>query len=259
MRRKHLGQNFLYDPFLLRKIVDAAALEANDTVVEIGPGPGSMTRILAERAKRLIAIELDMELYQKLQQEFGQRDNVTLAHADALSFDYAGVGPFKVVSNIPYYITTPLIFRLLDYRRALRSMTITIQKEVAERIVASPGGKDYGVLSIAVQYHCDAELKFIVRKESFRPVPRVDSAVIHLVVRQDPAVAVDDETLFFRIVKAAFAQRRKMTANALKGTVPHAKEVLEALGINPMRRPETLSLGEFADIANAVNKKKGDA
>ncbi len=255
MRKKHLGQNFLYDPFLLRKIVDAAALEANDTVVEIGPGHGSMTRILAERARRLIAIELDMELHKKLEREFGQRDNVTLVHADALSFDYAGAGPFKVVANIPYYITTPLIFRLLDYRETLRSMTITIQKEVAERIVASPGGKDYGVLSIAVQYYCNTELKFVVRKESFRPVPRVDSAVVHLRVRQEPAVDVDDEALFFRIVKAAFAQRRKMMSNTLKGTIPHAKEILEALGIDPARRPETLSIAEFANIANEVSKK----
>ncbi|GAB4483978.1 MAG: 16S rRNA (adenine(1518)-N(6)/adenine(1519)-N(6)) -dimethyltransferase RsmA [Thermodesulfovibrionales bacterium] len=255
MPKRHLGQNFLYDPLLLRKIVDSAALTPEDTVVEIGPGPGRMTKILTEAAGRVIAIELDGDLYNRLRVEMADISNLELVHADALEYPYETVGPFKVVANIPYYITTPIIFRMLEAKANLRSMTLTIQKEVAERIVASPGGHDYGILSIAVQYFCRAEMKFIVRRESFRPVPRVDSAVVHIKVREQPAASVSDEKFFFRVVRTAFGQRRKTIANTLRGLAPGIRDVLLQCGIDPMRRPETLSLEEFALLSAALSKK----
>lgn len=253
--KKHLGQNFLYDSFLLRRIVESAHLTREDTVVEIGPGPGRMTKILTAAAGRVIAIELDEDLLSRLRAEMADIPNLELVHADALEYPYETVGPFKVVANIPYYITTPILFRVLEARANLRSMTLTIQKEVAERIVASPGGKDYGVLTIAVQFFCTAEMKFIVRKESFRPAPKVDSAVIHLVMREQPAVVVADEKFFFRVVRTAFSQRRKTIANTLKGLDPNVREVLQKCGIDPMRRPETLSLQEFAVLSAALAQK----
>ncbi|HMK55363.1 MAG TPA: 16S rRNA (adenine(1518)-N(6)/adenine(1519)-N(6))-dimethyltransferase RsmA [Dissulfurispiraceae bacterium] len=255
MAKKSLGQHFLFDPAIISRIVDASGVTADDTVVEIGPGPGAMTRILAFRAKRLIAIELDDELYMRLLAEFENVAKVELHHADALKFDFASIGlPFKVVANIPYYITTPLIFALMDAKPLLRSMTLTIQKEVAARIVAKPGSKDYGVLSLSVQYFADARLEFIVPASAFRPVPKVDSAVIRIDVLEKPAVQVSDEALFFRIVRAGFSQRRKTLANALKPLFPDIRQVIIGAEIDPVRRAETLSMEEFARLADEVGR-----
>jgi 16S rRNA (adenine1518-N6/adenine1519-N6)-dimethyltransferase len=254
MARSRLGQNFLYNPSILGRIVDAAGLERDDTVIEIGPGPGRLTRLLAEKVKKVIAIELDHALFEKLRGDLIGYRNIELIHSDALAFRYEDIGKFKVVSNIPYYITTPLIFRLLDAGQHLKTMTLTIQKEVAERIVASPGGKDYGVLSIMVQYHAATELKFIIPKEEFIPVPRVDSAVVHITIRRNPAVPVKDEAVFFRVVKTSFSQRRKTLANSLKGLKKDIRDVLCRAEIDPARRPETLSLVEFARIADALSE-----
>lgn len=249
MTKKHLGQNFLYDPSILKRIIQVAALKPEDTVVEIGPGPGRLTRMLSERVRRLIAIELDRELYEKLREELKDCPNVELVAGDALRFDYGAVGPFKVVANIPYRITTPLIFKLLEHRDALRSITLTVQKEVAERISAPPGGKDYGVLSIMTQYYGRPRLKFLISKKAFRPVPRVDSACLHMEVYEKPKVEVADEKLFFALIKTAFSHRRKTLANALKAVFPDIKEILLKAGIDPGRRPETLSIEEFAALA----------
>ncbi len=254
MSRSRLGQNFLYNLSILGRIVDAAGLEEDDTVAEIGPGPGRLTRLLSGRVKRVIAIELDEALFDKLRGDLIGYRNVELIHDDALKFRYDDVGPFKVVSNIPYYITTPLIFRLLE-APLLKAMTLTIQKEVAERIVASPGGKDYGVLSIMVQYRAETELKFIIPKEEFVPVPRVDSAVVYIRVRKKPAVDVRDETIFFRVVKTSFSQRRKTLSNSLKGLRKDIRDVLTKAGIDPARRPETLSLVEFGRIADELSEE----
>jgi 16S rRNA (adenine1518-N6/adenine1519-N6)-dimethyltransferase len=254
MARSRLGQNFLYNPAILGRIVDAAGLVKGDMVVEIGPGPGRLTRLLAERVKKVMAIELDHTLYEKLRGDLVGYRNVQLIHGDALAFRYEEIGEFKVVSNIPYYITTPLIFRLLDAGQRLKTMTLTIQKEVAERIVAGPGGKDYGVLSIMVQYHAAPELKFIIPKEEFTPVPRVDSAVVHINVRRNPAVPVKDEAVFFSVVKTSFSQRRKTLSNSLKGLRKDMRDVLYLAGIDPARRPETLSLVEFAHLADALSE-----
>jgi len=249
MPKKHLGQNFLSDTSILSRIISAADLSPEDTVVEIGPGPGRMTRLLAERAKRLIAIELDRALYERLKGDFIAYGNVEIIHGDVLRYPFETLETFKVVANIPYYITTPIIFRLLQAKGHLRSMTLTIQKEVAERIVAQPGGKDYGVLSISTQYYAVPELKFIIPREAFWPVPKVDSAVLHMKARKEPAVFVSDEAVFFRVVKTAFSQRRKTLSNSLKSLSKDIKDVLHRAGIDPQRRPETLSLEEFANLS----------
>jgi 16S rRNA (adenine1518-N6/adenine1519-N6)-dimethyltransferase len=252
MARRRLGQHFLFDPSILGRIVDAAGLSTEDTAVEIGPGPGALTRLLAERAKKVVAIELDEELFRRLRIELAGYMNIELIKGDALKFPFHTLGRFKVVSNIPYYITTPIIFTLLDAGRNLETMTLTIQKEVAERIVAAPGGKDYGVLSIMVQYCASPELKFIIPKEAFRPAPRVDSAVVHIEMLHGPRVRVKDEEMFYRVVRTAFSQRRKTLANSLKSFGQNVKDILARCGIDPQRRPETLSLAEFARLADLL-------
>ncbi len=249
MAKKHLGQNFLFDPSILLNIIRSADLSGTDTVLEIGPGPGRLTRLLAGKVEKVIAIELDSYLYNKLIEELKDLNNVDLVLGDALKFPFERLDRFKVVANIPYYITTPIIFRLIDARRSVESMTLTIQKEVAERIVAGPGTKNYGVLSIMVQFRAEPELKFIIPKEAFKPVPKVDSAVIHMKLREEPAVSVQDEALFTRIVKTAFSQRRKTLSNSLKA-FNNAKDILIQAGIDPQRRPETLSIEEFAILSD---------
>jgi 16S rRNA (adenine1518-N6/adenine1519-N6)-dimethyltransferase len=252
MTKKHLGQNFLFDPSILARMVGVAALSPEDTVVEIGPGPGRLTALLAGKVKKVIAIELDEVLYTRLTGELSKYNNVVLVHGDALSYPYETLDEFKVVANIPYYITTPILFKLLDYKDRLRSITVTIQKEVAERIVAGPGGKEYGILSLMVQYYTHPKIEFIVPKGAFRPVPKVDSAVLHMVLHEKPPVIVRDERLFFKLIKTAFSQRRKTLANALKPLAQDSKERLKRAGINPMQRAETLSMEEFARLADVL-------
>ncbi len=253
MTKKHLGQNFLYDSSILSNIIRSADLSSEDIVVEIGPGPGRLTRMLAETAKKLIAIELDPELYEKLKGDFIAYGNVEIVHGDALKFPFETIGKFKVVANIPYYITTPIIFRLLEAKQNLKSMTLTIQKEVAERIVAQPGGKAYGVLTIMIQYFARPELKFIIPKEAFRPSPKVDSAVVHMKILEQPAVIVKDEKMFFSLVRTAFSQRRKTLSNSLKSFGENIKDAMISAGIDPQRRPETLSIEEFARLSDVLS------
>ncbi len=254
MAKKSLGQNFLFDPAILGRIIEAASIGPDDTIVEIGPGPGRLTTLLSKVAKKVVAIELDSDLYIKLQDELAGRENVELVLGDALKYRYDDLGSFKVVANIPYYITTPIIFSLLAARDNLVSMTLTIQKEVAQRIVANPGTKDYGVLSLAVQYHADPEIKFIIPAGAFRPVPKVDSAVVHIHIRKTPKVIVADEALLFKIIRAGFSQRRKTLSNALKPLMPDIKDVLIDTGIDPGRRGETLSMDEFAILAAHIHR-----
>jgi len=203
---------------------------------------------------RLIAIELDPELYERLKGDFIAYRNVEIVHADALKFPFGTIGEFKVVANIPYYITTPIIFRLLDAKEYLKSMTLTIQKEVAERIVAEPGGRDYGVLTIMIQYFAQPELKFIIPKEAFRPIPKVDSALVHMKILEHPSVTVKDEKIFSRLVKTAFSQRRKTLSNSLRGLGEDIRDVMISSGIDPQRRPETLSIEEFARLSDSLTK-----
>lgn len=250
--KKKLGQHFLYNHQIVQQIVKTAELEPDDLVIEIGPGLGIMTTMLAEIVKKVIAIELDYTLFDRLQTTFASYRNIELIHGDAMKYPYESLPDFKVVANIPYYITTPIIFRLLEAKNHLKSMTLTIQKEVAERIVAKPGGKDYGVLTIMVQYYGQSILKFLIPKNAFRPVPEVDSAVVHIRILEKPPVNIKDSYLFFRIVKTAFSQRRKMLSNSLKSICPDTKEWLKRTSINPNRRPETLSIEEFAALANTL-------
>jgi len=251
---RRLSQYFLFDPSILGRIADAAGVGPDDTVVEIGPGPGGLTRVLAERAGRLVAVELDAELYRKLEAEFSDVPNVEIVRGDALKYDYGALGPFKVVANIPYHITTPIIFKLFEYKDRLRSMTLTVQKEVAERIAASPGTKDYGVLSITVQYYAKAGIRFIIPAGAFRPVPKVDSACVHLELYDSPPVKAADEALFKTIVKTAFGQRRKTLHNSLKKISPEMDRVLEAAGVSPRLRPERLSIEDFARISDEAGR-----
>lgn len=254
MAKRHLGQVFLYDPAILRRITQIAQLSGEDLVVETGPGLGRLTKMLAEKVGKVIAIELDKKLFEELKTELAEYKNVELVYGDALKYPYENLPEFKVVANIPYYITTPIIFRLLKARENLISATLTMQKEVAERIVAYPGGKDYGLLSIMVQYRAEPKLKFIIPKGAFRPVPKVDSAVVHLKILKEPSVEVKDEKLFFSVAKTAFSQRRKMLSNSLKSLRKDIRERLVEAGIDPNRRAETLSIEEFARLSNILEE-----
>ena len=253
MAKRYLGQNFLYDPSILKRIIQVAQLNREDVVVEIGPGPGRLTRMLAERVRKVIAIELDKRLFEELKTELVDYKNMEFIHGDALKYPYESLPEFKVVANIPYYITTPIIFRLLKVRKNLRSMTFTVQKEVAERIAAAPGGRDYGVLSLMVQYYAEPRLKFIISKRSFRPMPRVDSAVLHIKILERPSVSVKDEELFFKVIKTSFSQRRKMLSNSLKSLREDIRDRLIQAGIDPERRPETLGIEEFARLSDILS------
>lgn len=232
--------------------MDFSGVEKEDLVVEIGPGHGRLTRLLSEKAGRVIAIEIDPFLVRRLKDELKDCINVELIEADALEYPYNNLGPFKVVSNIPYYITTPLIFKLLETENLI-SMTLTVQKEVAQRIVAGPGSKDYGVLSLMVQYRAIPEIKFFIPRGAFRPVPKVDSAVVHIEISNSLLEPQLEET-FKKIVRASFSKRRKTLLNSLKGVLRgiDIKTLLHSCSIDPSRRPESLSLNEFIRISEKI-------
>ncbi|KAF0993460.1 16S rRNA (adenine(1518)-N(6)/adenine(1519)-N(6))-dimethyltransferase RsmA [Geobacillus sp. TFV-3] len=265
--KKSLGQNFLIDANILRKIVDVADISPDTGVIEIGPGIGALTEQLARRAKKVVAFEIDGRLLPILADTLSPYDNVRIFHQDVLKADLhdviaeelADVSDRMVVANLPYYVTTPIIMKLLTDRLPIRGMVVMLQKEVADRLAAKPGTKDYGSLTIAVQYYTEAEVVMTVPRTVFMPKPNVDSAVIRLVKRQHPPVVVDDEVVFFQVVRASFAQRRKTLFNNLTNNLPGGKEnkeqierVLVALGIDPRRRGETLDIAEFASLSNEL-------
>lgn len=262
--RHRLGQNFLAEPQVLERICSAAQLSKDDLVLEIGPGLGTLTQALAERAGRVVAVELDRLLVSILQDTIvAFYPNVEIVQGDASRIDLAELlkqrlAPgqrAKVVANLPYYITTPLLLRLLEERLPLSHAVVMVQREVAERIVAPPGGKDYGSLSVAVQFHSIPQIAARVPRAAFVPAPEVDSAVVLLEMRESPPVDADERT-FRGVVKAAFGQRRKTLLNALSAGLGLGKDLLAAAlgaaGIDPGRRGETLSLQEFAVVASAV-------
>ncbi len=269
--KKSLGQNFLIDDGTLQQITGAAELSPRDLVVEIGPGIGTLTERLAEVSGQIIVVEIDQNLLPILQETLSNWKNVRVYLGDILKINLDQLvleksegqfGPggkrYKVVANLPYYITTPIVMKLLEEGYHLESMVIMVQKEVAERMVAPPGGKEYGALSVAVQYYSRSEIVTRVPKGAFLPPPEVESAVVKLIKRNEPAVSVTSETMFFRVVKAAFAQRRKTLLNALVnggfGIEKHKwGELLSRLNIDGQRRGETLSLEEFAAIANRIS------
>jgi 16S rRNA (adenine1518-N6/adenine1519-N6)-dimethyltransferase len=250
--KKKFGQHFLFDRNILNKIVNSSGVTGEDTVVEIGPGLGTLTNIIAERAKEVIAIEFDRKLISRLKENVASASNVTIIRDDALKFDYHSIqNRFRVVANIPYYITTPLLFRLLEYRENIISMTLLLQKEVAKRIVASAGGKDYGVLSITSRIFTRPELKFMVTRKVFSPPPDVDSAVVHFEVSPVPFFKIKDVTLFTDIVRTAFSQRRKTIVNSLK-KFEGIGDALEMAGIDPKLRPEKVSIEDFARLTDML-------
>lgn len=259
---KKLGQNFLIDENIVRNIVAAAELSDKDTVLEVGPGIGTLTQGLAESGVSVVAVELDKRLLPVLDTTLEGYDNVRIVNGDILQVDImqtVGVDEFKVCANLPYYITTPIIFALLEKRLPMERLVAMVQKEVAERMAAKPGGKDYGALSVAIQYYTEPEIAFIVPPSSFIPAPSVDSAVIVCKRREKPPVEVCDEALFFRVVKAAFSLRRKMLNNSLKNMGIKGEQVakwLELAGVDGKRRAETLSLEDFAALTNTFAASK---
>lgn len=253
---KKLGQNFLINEQVVQGIVAAAMLNADDQVLEIGPGIGTLTQGLLEGGAQVTAVEIDRRLLEVLAKTLAGYEKLRIIHGDILRVNIKEELPFekyKVVANLPYYITTPIILGLLEQRLPIEILVTMVQKEVAERMIALPGTKDYGALSVAVQYYTKPEIMFTVPPTSFMPPPAVESAVIRCIVRDEPPVSIISEKVFFRIVKAAFSQRRKTLANALKTTGASQEMVRTALdkaGIDGGRRGETLSLDEFASISN---------
>lgn len=256
---KSLGQNFLIDNSVLMDIVNSANVTEEDTVIEIGPGVGTLTRELLKKAKKVYAIELDSDLIPILTEELKEFDNFELIHKDALKVNFNEIigeeKNVKLVANLPYYVTTPIISRLLNGGYNFHSLTIMIQKEVGERIAAEPDTKEYGSLSILVQYYCDIEVIRKVSPGSFVPRPKVDSIVLRLDKLKNPRVDVKDKDLFFKIVRNSFNMRRKTLWNALK-SLKLPKETMETAfsnaEIDPKRRGETLSLAEFGRLSDCI-------
>ena len=254
---KKLGQNFLIKRGIVDEIVHAAELTPGEPVLEVGPGIGTLTQGLAQSGADVTAIELDRRLLEVLDTILASYDNVRIVHGDVLKLDVATImnhKPFKVVANLPYYITTPIIMSLLESKLPIERLVVMVQKEVALRMVAKPGTKDYGALSVAVQYYTEPDIVLDVPPKSFLPAPAVTSSVIRCVLRDKPPVDVIDEKLFFRVVKAGFAQRRKTFSNTMKTTGlsrDRIEELLVKANIDGQRRGETFTLQEFADVANA--------
>ena len=265
-----LGQHFLIDPHTLQEITWAAKLTDADFVLEIGAGLGFLTSVLAATAKKVVAVEIDDFLYAELQLKFSRTPHISLIQGDILKQDLPALlndSPpqnTKIVANLPYYITTPILWELLKYRQKIGACVLTMQTEVAERIISSPGNKRYGALSIGVSYYADAEIVQTIPPNQFYPSPQVDSSVLRLQMRDTPQVTVENEALFFRIVRAAFQSRRKMLRNALlKNGVFISAEVFHTvcaqLTIDPRCRGETLALAEFAALANGLHRHMNES
>lgn len=254
---KSLGQNFLHDKNILRRIVKLAEIKTGDEVLEIGPGLGALTTFLADDATRVVAIEKDKRLEETLGELFGDRHNVELIFQDALKADfrefYSGK-KLKVVANLPYSISSPILIKLLGVRDIVSSMVVMLQLEIGERICAPPGNKTYGSLSVLLQTFMDVKIEFRVSPECFWPKPRVDSAVLTLLPLKKPRTKVSDEQLFEKVIRAAFSSRRKMIGNSLRSILPKesVERVLESSGIDKSRRAETLNIEEFGKLAEEV-------
>jgi len=253
--RKRFGQNFLHDQGVIQHLVDVIAPQPGDTLVEIGPGLGALTVPLLQRVKALDVIELDRDLIAPLQHRCAGLGELRIHSADALRFDFSTLAPagtkLRIVGNLPYNISTPLLFHLLSQAELLRDMHFMLQKEVVERLAAAPSTADYGRLSVMVQFRCAVQSLFTIGPESFNPVPKVDSAVVRLVPHAVPPVEVRDGAVFGRVVKQAFAQRRKTLHNNFKGLLDDGQ--LRGVGIDPGWRAERLTLAQFAALSNMVD------
>lgn len=263
--QKRFGQNFLIDPHVLERIVAAADITEKDFVLEIGPGIGTMTQYLCESGCTVMAVEIDQNLIPILEETLHNYDNVTIINDDILKLDIAEIAekynegkPIKVVANLPYYITTPIIMELFESHVPLESVTVMVQKEVADRMQAGPGTKDYGALSLAVQYYSQAEIVANVPPNCFMPRPKVGSAVIRLTCHRECPIRVKDEKMLFRVIRASFNQRRKTLQNGLAndGSLPVSKEqaaaAIEAMGWSPTIRGEALTLEQFAGLTDQL-------
>ena len=265
--QKKFGQNFLIDPHVLYKIIRASEVTKEDCVLEIGPGIGTMTQCLAEHARHVVAVEIDRNLIPILEETLRDYDNITVINADILKVDineladtYNGGRPVKVVANLPYYITTPIIMGLFESQAPVENLTVMVQKEVADRMQVGPGSKDYGALSLAVQYYARPYIAANVPPNCFMPRPNVGSAVIRLTRHKKPPVEVKDAKLMFRLIRASFNQRRKTLVNGLNNSpeVPYSKEdiaaAIERVGLSPTVRGETLTLEQFAALADSFSE-----
>lgn len=267
--KKSLGQNFIIEPHIIERIAAAADCDKQDLVLEIGPGLGSLTQALSQAAGQVISVEIDKTLIEPLRETFADRPNIEIVHADALTADIPALlreqqqkGSFRpgfmAVANLPYYITTPLIMRFLEQDCGWRRMVFMVQKELADRMQAAPGTKDYGALSLAVQFRARASIAFIVPPSVFIPRPKVASAVIVLDRLDQPPAAVRDEQQLFAVIRAGFGQRRKTLLNSLTSGLALPKEqiaaALDTAGIAAERRAETLTIGEFARLADALTE-----
>lgn len=267
--KKSLGQNFLIDPNILNQIIDFANITEKTGVIEIGPGIGSLTEQLAKKSKQVVAVEIDQRLIPILEETLSPYENITIINDDVLKVNlkeiikeqFSDVENIMVVANLPYYVTTPILFKLLEESLPITGIVVMLQKEVADRIAAKPSTKEYGSLSIAIQYYTEAQTVMTVPKTVFIPQPNVDSAVIKLIKREKPPVHVKDEQFFFKVVKSSFAQRRKTILNNLVNNLPKGKEkreeILTALKdsqIESRRRGETLSTEEFANLSNHLHE-----
>ena len=263
--QKKFGQNFLIDTHVLEKIISAAGVTKDDMVLEIGPGIGTMTQYLAEHAKRVVAVEIDSNLIPILEETLAGYDNITVINDDILKVDinalaqeYNGGRPIKVVANLPYYITTPIIMGLFESNVPIDNITVMVQKEVADRMQVGPGSKDYGALSLAVQYYAEPYIDANVPPNCFIPRPGVGSAVIRLTRHQEPPVDVKDAKLMFRLIRASFNQRRKTLLNGLANSpeLSFSKEqitsAIEKMGLPASVRGETLTLEQFAHLSNLL-------
>ena len=260
---KSLGQNFLIDDSVLNDIVNGADVNGEDFIIEIGPGVGTLTAQLLNKAKKVTSIELDNDLIPILQQELGDHPNFSLIHKDALKVDFNEVigdeKSVKLVANLPYYVTTPIIVNLLKNKYNFKSLTIMIQKEVAERMDAEPNCKEYGSLSLLVQYYCDTKIIRKVAPSSFMPRPKVESIVIRLDRLEEPRVKVKDENLMFEIIRNSFNMRRKTLWKGVKNMGVDKEDLMKAFeeaGVDPKRRGETLSLEEFARLSDCIYEYK---
>ena len=262
---KSLGQNFLIDDNVIDRILEGARLSETDRIIEVGPGIGTLTREMGKVAENVVAIEIDKTLIPILQETLADLDNVEVVNEDILKVDVQGLineklngGPVKLVANLPYYITTPIVMKFLEEDIPVTDIVVMVQKEVADRMNAKPSTKDYGALSVAVQYYCDTEIVAKAPRHMFVPQPNVDSIVIGLHVRDEKKYVVDNEDIFFKTVKASFGQRRKTLLNSLGGlgflSKDEIREALQAANIDEKRRGETLSIDEFANLSNEINK-----
>lgn len=266
---KSLGQNFLADPNIIQKIVQAGDLKKTDRVLEIGPGLGVLTQQIAKEVDKVVALEKDAKLLPILEETLADLDNVEVFLGDALKVDFDALvldndfsKSYKIIANLPYYITTPLLFKLMENNFTWEKMIIMIQKEVATRLSASPGTKDYGSLTLTINYYAKVEYLFKVPSNVFIPKPAVDSAVISLSKRDKPAVLVPDEEFFFKVIRASFGQRRKTLLNCLTSSFSHLgnkeelTKIIESAGINPSCRGETLRIEEFSTLSYKLYEKQ---